>query len=57
MESKYPKNPYKNIVNDFIHETYLITSYKATYEASFAPINMENLLKNSDCEACNIQSC
>ena len=34
----------------------LLPSYKATYKASFTPINIENLSNDSDCEACNIQS-
>ena len=46
----------KYAVNDFIHDAYFITSYRATYEASFKPINMEELSDNSDCEPCNIQS-
>ncbi len=47
---------FKYAINDFIHEAYFITSYKATYRAFFTSINMENLLEDSDCEACNIKS-
>ena len=45
----------KYAVNDFIHEAYFLTSYKATYKASFIPINME-LLEDSDCGPCNLKS-
>ena len=38
----------------FIHEAYFIISYKATYEASFIPIEMANLPDDSDCEACGM---
>src|SRR5215471_11030201 len=43
-------------IHDFIHEAYFITSYKATYEASFTPLNIESLSDDSDCEACNIKT-
>jgi hypothetical protein len=46
----------KYAVNDFIHEAYFITSYKATYKASFTPINIENLSDDSDCGACDIKT-
>src|SRR5436189_1148134 len=46
---------FKYAVNDFIHEAYYITSYKATYQASFPPINME-LLDDSDCGPCSLRS-
>lgn len=49
-------NQYSYSTNDFIHKAYYITSYRATYEASFTPIDMENLLEDSDCEACNLKS-
>src|SRR5204862_6102896 len=46
---------FKYAVNDFIHEAYYITSYKATYQASFPPISME-LSDDSDCGLCNVRS-
>src|SRR5436190_22866131 len=46
---------FKYAVNDFIHEAYYITSYKATYQASLIPVNME-LLEDSDCGPCNLKS-
>src|SRR5436190_15305009 len=46
---------FKYAINDFIHETYYITSYKAIYQASFPPISME-LLDDSDCEPCSVRS-
>src|SRR5436190_16061582 len=46
---------FKYVINDFIHEAYYITSYKATYQASFSPISME-LSDDSDCGSCNLQS-
>ncbi len=46
----------KYAANDFVHEAYFTSKYKALYEAPFTPIDMENLLDDSDCEACNIQS-
>jgi hypothetical protein len=47
---------FKYAVNDFIYDSYFITSYKATYDASFIPITIGELSDNSDCEACDIQS-
>ena len=44
---------FKYVVNDFIHEAYYITSYKATYQASFTPVNME-LSDDFDYEPCNL---
>ena len=46
---------FKYAVNDFIHEAYYITSYKATYQASFPPISME-LSDDFDCGPCNLRS-
>ena len=46
---------FKYAVNDFIHEAYYITSYKATYQASFPPISME-LSDDSDCGPCSVWS-
>ena len=46
---------FKYAVNDFIHEAYYITSYKATYQASFPPISME-LSDDSDCGPCSVRS-
>src|SRR5436190_17743380 len=47
---------FKYAINDFIHEAYYITSYKATYQASFPPINMEELSDDSDCGPCSLRS-
>ena len=49
-------NQYSYSTNDFIHEAYYITSYKATYQASFTPISIE-LSDDSDCGPCNLKSC
>ena len=46
---------FKYAIDDFVHEGYFITSYKAAYKSSFLPIDMANLSDDSDCEACNIR--
>src|ERR1700739_1947908 len=43
-------------INDYIHESYFVSTYKAMYEAFLMPIEMEGLSEDSDCEACGISS-
>jgi len=46
----------KYVINDFIHEVYFITSYKAIYKTSFTFIDIENLSDDSDCKTYNIKT-